>query len=277
MAKGDRRTAPRSPTALKVEYPEQLDYLADWTTNVSARGFFIATDNPFSIGEELHTRITFPGVEEPENLEAVVVWRKPATEDEPAGVGVRLATASQQHVLTSLAYKALKRSDADSFHIVAVDDELDVLDLYAQVVAMLQKRDGPAIRFSTATDGVAALNMIEREGADLSCNVPLTFSSAALGGEVKVPTLAGEVSLKIPAGTQSGRVFRLRGKGVKPVRGGGPGELYCRVDVETPTSLTKEQKKLLRDLEASLDAGGDQHSPRQHGWKDTVKQFFDSL
>jgi molecular chaperone DnaJ len=119
--------------------------------------------------------------------------------------------------------------------------------------------------------------VFEREGADLSCNVPLTFSSAALGGEVKVPTLEGEVSLKIPAGTQSGRVFRLRAKGVKPVRGGGPGDLYCRVDVETPTSLTKEQKELLRQLEVSLDAGGNQHSPRQHGWKDTVKQFFDSL
>ena len=100
---------------------------------------------------------------------------------------------------------------------------------------------------------------------------------AALGGETKVPTLEGEVSLKIPAGTQSGRVFRLRGKGVKPVRGGGPGDLYCRVDVETPTSLTKDQKDILRQLEASLDAGGDQHSPRHHGWKDTVKQFFDSL
>jgi len=119
--------------------------------------------------------------------------------------------------------------------------------------------------------------VFEREGADLSCNVPLTFTCAALGGETKVPTLEGEVSLKIPAGTQSGKVFRLRGKGVKPVRGGGPGDLYCRVDVETPTSLTKDQKDILRQLEASLDAGGDQHSPRHHGWKDTVKQFFDSL
>jgi molecular chaperone DnaJ len=119
--------------------------------------------------------------------------------------------------------------------------------------------------------------VFERDGADLSCNVPLTFTAAALGGETKVPTLEGEVSLKIPAGTQSGRVFRLRGKGVKPVRGGGPGDLYCRVDVETPTSLTKEQKKLLEQLQESLDEGGAQHSPRHSSWTDSVKAFFDGI
>ncbi|TDJ45816.1 MAG: molecular chaperone DnaJ [Gammaproteobacteria bacterium] len=119
--------------------------------------------------------------------------------------------------------------------------------------------------------------VFERDGADLSCNVPLPFTAAALGGETKVPTLEGEVSLKIPTGTQSGRVFRLRGKGVKPVRGGGQGDLYCRVDVETPTNLSKKQQDILRQLQASLDAGGDQHSPRRRGWKDNVKQFFDKL
>ena len=119
--------------------------------------------------------------------------------------------------------------------------------------------------------------VFERDGANLSCQVPLGFTSAALGGEVKVPTLDGEVSLKIPVGTQSGRVFRLRGKGVKPVRGGGPGDLYCRVDVETPVNLTDEQKEMLRQLEASLDAGGDQHSPRRSSWKDSVKTFFEGL
>jgi molecular chaperone DnaJ len=119
--------------------------------------------------------------------------------------------------------------------------------------------------------------VFEREGADLSCHVPLTFAAAALGGELSVPTLGGEVSLKIPAGSQSGRVFRLRGKGVKPVRGGGPGDLYCRVDVETPTNLTKEQKKLLQKLQDSLDDGGDKHSPRHSSWKDSVKAFFDGI
>lgn len=119
--------------------------------------------------------------------------------------------------------------------------------------------------------------VFEREGGDLSCNVPLSFTAAALGGETKVPTLDGEVSLKIPAGTQSGRVFRLRGKGVKPVRGHAQGDLYCRVDVETPTNLTKEQKSLLEQFQASLAEGGDSHSPRHKTWTDNVKQFFESL
>ena len=119
--------------------------------------------------------------------------------------------------------------------------------------------------------------VFQRDGADLSCKVPLAFTAAALGGEVKVPTLGGEVSLKIPAGTQSGKVFRLRGKGVKPVRGGGPGDLYCRVDIETPADLTKEQKELLEQFRASIEAGGDRHSPKERSWKDSVKEFFDGI
>jgi molecular chaperone DnaJ len=119
--------------------------------------------------------------------------------------------------------------------------------------------------------------VFERDGANLSCQVPLSFATAALGGETKVPALDGEVSLKIPAGTQSGRVFRLRAKGVKPVRGGGPGDLYCRVDVETPTNLTKEQQDLLRKLDDSLNAGGSKHSPRRQSWTDSVKKFFDDI
>ena len=119
--------------------------------------------------------------------------------------------------------------------------------------------------------------VFERDGANLSCKVPLSFPTAALGGEVKVPTLGGEVSLKVPPGTQSGRVFRLRGKGVKQVRGDGPGDLYCRVDLETPTELTARQKELLQELAATLDTGDDRHSPRSRSWKDNVKQFFESL
>lgn len=118
--------------------------------------------------------------------------------------------------------------------------------------------------------------VFERDGADLSCRVPIGFAAAALGGEVKVPTLDGEVSLKIPAGTQSGKVFRLRGKGVKQVRGGGPGELYCRVDVETPTDLTAEQKELLEKFAASIGAD-ERHSPRDRSWRDSVKEFFDGI
>ncbi len=120
-------------------------------------------------------------------------------------------------------------------------------------------------------------NVFEREGADLSCKVPLSFTAAALGGETKVPTLEGEVSLKIPAGTQSGKVFRLRGKGVRQVRGGGPGDLYCRVDVETPTDLTAKQKELLEQFQVSIEAGGDRHSPKASNWKGSVKAFFDGI
>jgi molecular chaperone DnaJ len=120
-------------------------------------------------------------------------------------------------------------------------------------------------------------NVFEREGANLSCSVPLSFAAAALGGDVNVPTLDGEVNLKIPASTQSGRVFRLRGKGVKPVRGGGVGDLYCRIDIETPTNLTKQQKDILQQFETSIEAGGEKHSPKARSWKDSVKQFFDTL
>ncbi len=93
--------------------------------------------------------------------------------------------------------------------------------------------------------------IFEREGEHLSCEVPVSFATAVLGGTVLVPTLEGQVSLKIPSETQSGKVFRLREKGVKPVRGGGRGDLYCRVMVETPVNLNSEQRDLLRKFEDS--------------------------
>lgn len=119
--------------------------------------------------------------------------------------------------------------------------------------------------------------IFEREGDDLSCEVPLSFAIAVLGGSVNVPTLEGEVSLKIPAETQSGRVFRLRGKGVKPVRGGSQGDLYCRVMVETPVNLTGEQRDLLRQFDDSLRHDGRAHSPREQGFFEGVKRFFAGL
>ena len=82
--------------------------------------------------------------------------------------------------------------------------------------------------------------------------MPVSFATAALGGTVEVPTLDGEVTLKIPAETQSGRVFRLRDKGVKPVRGGARGDLFCRVVIETPVNLSAEQRELIRKLEETL-------------------------
>jgi molecular chaperone DnaJ len=116
--------------------------------------------------------------------------------------------------------------------------------------------------------------IFEREGEHLSCEVPVSFVTAALGGTVVVPTLEGQVSLKIPAETQSGRVFRLRDKGVKPVRGGSRGDLFCKVMVETPVKLSSEQKDLLRKFESSLKADDGRHTPREEGFFEGVKRFF---
>jgi molecular chaperone DnaJ len=116
--------------------------------------------------------------------------------------------------------------------------------------------------------------LFERDGEHLSCEVPVSFATAALGGAVAVPTLDGDVQLKIPAETQSGRVFRLREKGVKPVRGGSRGDLFCRVVVETPVHLTADQRELVRRLEESLRAHAGKHAPREKGFLEGVKRFF---
>ena len=130
-------------------------------------------------------------------------------------------------------------------------------DLYVQMVV----RDHP---------------IFVREDSNLHCEVPISFAQAALGGEIEVPTLSGKVKLKIPAETQSGKLFRLRGKGVAPVRGGGVGDLLCRVVLETPINLSAEQRKLLEQFEQSLN-GNSKHSPRSSSWFDGVKKFFDNL
>jgi molecular chaperone DnaJ len=121
--------------------------------------------------------------------------------------------------------------------------------------------------------------IFERRGADLACEVPIGYAAAALGGEVEVPALGEEsaVKLKIPEGTQSGKVFRLRGKGVRPVRGGPQGDLMVHVQVETPVGLNKQQRELLQAFEDSLRDSGRSHSPREQGWMDKVKGFFDRL
>ena len=116
--------------------------------------------------------------------------------------------------------------------------------------------------------------IFERDGEHLSCEVPISFATAALVGTVEVPTLDGNVALKIPAETQSGRVFRLRDKGVKPVRGSSRGDLFCRVVVETPVHLSVEQKELIHKLEQSLKHGGSRHAPREKGFFEGVKRFF---
>jgi molecular chaperone DnaJ len=116
--------------------------------------------------------------------------------------------------------------------------------------------------------------IFERDGAHLSCEVPVSFATAALGGTVLVPTLDGEVTIKIPAETQSGRVFRLKDKGVKPVRGGARGDLFCRVVIETPVKLGAAQRELIRQLEESLRGDSHRHAPRAQGFFEGVKRFF---
>jgi molecular chaperone DnaJ len=105
----------------------------------------------------------------------------------------------------------------------------------------------------------------------------VSFAAAALGGSVDVPTLDGNVVLKIPAETQSGGLFRLRGKGVRSVRDSGIGDLFCRVQVETPVNLTSEQKDKLRSFEASIQSEVGRHSPRARSWFDGVKEFFERM
>jgi molecular chaperone DnaJ len=116
-----------------------------------------------------------------------------------------------------------------------------------------------------------------REGANLYCEVPISFPVACLGGDLEVPTLDGKVSLKIPPETQTGKSFRVRGKGVKPVRGGPIGDLICKVRIETPINLTKDQIELIKKLDESLVGAADTHSPQAQGWLDGVKTFFDKL
>ncbi|MDP5290820.1 molecular chaperone DnaJ [Oceanimonas sp. CHS3-5] len=117
-----------------------------------------------------------------------------------------------------------------------------------------------------------------RDGNNLYCEVPISFTSAALGGEVEVPTLDGRVKLKIPAETQTGRMFRLKGKGVRSARNGQLGDLVCKVFIETPVNLTEEQKELLRQLEVSCGgSAAKKHRPKSEGFFEGVKRFFDDL
>ncbi|AUB84025.1 molecular chaperone DnaJ [Candidatus Thiodictyon syntrophicum] len=116
-----------------------------------------------------------------------------------------------------------------------------------------------------------------REGAHLYCEVPIGFVVAALGGDMEVPTLDGKVSLRIPAGTQTAKMFRIRGKGVKPVRESVSGDLICRVLVETPINLTERQKELLREFDGHMQEGGSRHSPQASTWVDGVKSFFEKM
>lgn len=119
--------------------------------------------------------------------------------------------------------------------------------------------------------------IFKRNGDTLFCEMPLSFTTATLGGQIEVPTLDGKVSLKIPAGTQTGRKFKVAGKGVKSVRSGRQGDLICQVVLETPVNLTAEQEGLLRQFEESLSGKSATHNPKSQSWLDSVKSFFDTL
>ena len=113
-----------------------------------------------------------------------------------------------------------------------------------------------------------------RDGDDLHCEVPLPFVTAALGGTLTVPTLTGKGEIKIPEGTQTSKIFRLRGKGIKGVRAGYPGDLYCHVVVETPVRLSDEQKDLLKKFAESVEKDAEKHSPQNKSWGDRLRNFF---
>jgi molecular chaperone DnaJ len=118
--------------------------------------------------------------------------------------------------------------------------------------------------------------VFQRDHNDLHCEMPVSFATAALGGEIEIPTLEGAAKIKIPAETQSGKVFRLRGKGIKGVRSASHGDLHCHVVVETPVRLTARQKELLAEFEAISRKDEERHSPRAKSWMDKVRDFFDS-
>jgi molecular chaperone DnaJ len=124
---------------------------------------------------------------------------------------------------------------------------------------------------------VKAHPIFEREGMNLACEIPISFVTAALGDSVEVPTLEGQVVLKVPAETQSGKVFRLRGKGVKSVRSAGVGDLLIRVHVETPVKLTEAQKEQLKRFDSLVIKGGDKHNPRARSWFAGVRDFFEKM
>jgi molecular chaperone DnaJ len=117
--------------------------------------------------------------------------------------------------------------------------------------------------------------VFQRDHDDLHCEMPVSFSTAALGGEIEIPTLEGSARIKVPNETQSGKTFRLRGKGIKGVRSQSPGDLFCHVVVETPINLTGRQRELLQEFEAISQKDTGRHNPRAKGWFDKVKEFFE--
>jgi len=119
--------------------------------------------------------------------------------------------------------------------------------------------------------------IFQRERDDLFCELPIRFSQAALGAELEVPTLGGEATIKIPPETQTGKLFKLRGKGVRNVRNGHVGDLICRVVIETPIKLNKRQRELIEEFEASFGDDAAKHTPRASSWLGGVRQFWERV
>ena len=117
-------------------------------------------------------------------------------------------------------------------------------------------------------------DIFERDGDDLHCTVPVSMTAAALGGAIEVPTLGSKAEIELPEGTQHGKTFRLRGKGIKGIRSSYPGDLYCHITVETPVKMTEHQRKLMKELDESFKGAGDRHSPNAKSWTDRVKDLF---
>jgi molecular chaperone DnaJ len=115
-----------------------------------------------------------------------------------------------------------------------------------------------------------------RDHNDLHCEMPISITTAALGGEIDIPTLDSSAKIKIPPETQTGKIFRLRGKGIKGIRSSGHGDLLCHVVVETPINLTARQRELLLELEQISHTDEGKHNPRAKSWMDKVKEFFES-
>lgn len=119
--------------------------------------------------------------------------------------------------------------------------------------------------------------IFERDADDLHCKIPVPMTTAALGGEIEIPTLGGSARIDIPEGTQSGKIFRLKGKGIQGLHSSYPGDLYCHIEIEVPVRLTESQRELLKQFDESIKLGGDKHSPQNKSWKEKVKDFFQKL
>jgi molecular chaperone DnaJ len=166
----------------------------------------------------------------------------------------------------------VKRQKTLSVKIPAGVDEGDRIRLSAEGEAGVN--GGPAGDLYVVIH-IRAHDVFTRDGNNLHCEMPISFTKAALGGEIEIPTLEGYAKIKIPSETQSGKVFRLRGKGIKGVRSSTHGDLLCHVMVETPVNLTARQKELLTEFEEINQSNASHHNPRAKSWMDKVKEFFE--